>query len=91
MKNFQRTVRPRIRQASNLTIKVAPSDFVPIANETRERVSTAVAAWHLSLQQQTLRAHASAQTYDPRLKPVRAHGRLLWPVAGIKSMLGVAA
>ncbi len=77
----------KVRQA---IAKVAPADFLPLHLETRTHVPTAVAGWHLLLQQQTLRAHACAETYDPRLKPVRAHGRLLWPVAGIKSVLGVA-
>lgn len=70
--------------------KVAPADFVPLHLETRTHVSTAVTGWHIGLQQQTLRSQACMETYDPRLKPVRAHGRLLWPVAGIKQMLGVA-
>ena len=79
-----------IRQAVTRPAKVAPADFVPLHQETRSHVSTAVTGWHLLLQQQTLRAQACAESYDPRLKPVRHAGRLLWPVAGIKAILGVA-
>lgn len=78
------------RSTAKHSPKLAPADFVPLARETRTHVPTATTAWHLSLQPQTLRAHACAGTYDPRLTPIRAHGRLLWPVAGIKAVLGVA-
>lgn len=81
---------PEVRQAHIRSAKFAPADFVPLGEESRTHVSTAVTAWHLSLQQQTLRGHACAETYDPRLKPVRTSGRLLWPVAGIRAVLGVA-
>lgn len=81
---------PEVRLAHTRSTKFAPADFVALCIEPRTHVSTAVAAWHLSLQQQTLRGHACAETYDPRLKPVRTSGRLLWPVAGIKAVLGVA-
>jgi hypothetical protein len=45
---------------------------------------------HLSRKEQTARGWASAETYPPGLKPLRVMGRLAWPVAGIRAVLGVA-
>lgn len=65
--------------------------FASLANETRAAVDTATAAHHLCRQPQTLRGWASAETFPPGLKPLRVNGRLAWPVAGIRAVLGVAA
>lgn len=67
-----------------------PADFVPLHLETRTHVTTAVMCRHLNRKQQTARGWASAETYPPELKPQRVMGRLHWPVAGIKRVLGVA-
>lgn len=66
-----------------------PADFVPLHLETRTHVSTAVMCRHVGRREQTARGWASAQTYPPALKPIRVMGRLCWPVAGIRSVLGV--
>jgi hypothetical protein len=68
----------------------APFDFVPLHLETRTHVSTAVMCRHLNRKEQTARGWASAETYPPGLKPLRVMGRLAWPVAGIRAVLGVA-
>jgi len=68
----------------------APADFVPLNLETRTHVSTAVLCHHLGRKEQTARGWASAETYPPGLKPLRVMGRLAWPVAGIRAVLGVA-
>lgn len=64
--------------------------FVSLDRETRTAVDTACAAFHLSRQPQTLRGWASADTYPEGLRPLRVMGRLAWPVAGIRAVLGVA-
>lgn len=69
----------------------APADFVPLHLETRTHVSTAVLCRHLNRKEQTARGWASAETYPPGLKPLRVMGRLAWPVAGIRAVLGVPA
>ena len=62
--------------------------FVALAAETRAAVETACAAFHLNRQPQTLRCWA---TYDSGpVRPLRVHGRLAWPVADLKRVLGVA-
>lgn len=70
--------------------QLPPADFIPLFQEARTHVSTAVLCWHLTKKEQTARAWASAETYPDGLMPVRVKGRLAWPVAGIKKLLGVA-
>ena len=62
--------------------------FVPLECETRAAVDTATAAYHLNRQPQTLRAWACLE--NGPLRPVRVHGRLAWPVAELRRVLGVA-
>lgn len=63
--------------------------FVALTAETRSAVDTATAAYHLSRQPQTLRAWACLE--NGPLRPVRVHGRLAWPVAELRRVLGVPA
>jgi hypothetical protein len=72
------------------TATAAPADFVPLHLETRTHVTTAVMCRHLNRREQTARGWASAETYPQGLKPLRVMGRLAWPVAGIRAVLGVA-
>jgi hypothetical protein len=69
--------------------KQAPADFVPLALEQRTHVSTAVMCRHMNRQEQTARQWASAETYHSGMKPIRVMNRLVWPVAGIKAILGL--
>ena len=62
--------------------------FLSLARETRAAVDTATAAYHLNRQPQTLRAWACLE--NGPLRPVRVHGRLAWPVAELRRVLGVA-
>ena len=60
----------------------------PLDLETRAAVDTATAAYHLNRQPQTLRGWACHE--DGPLRPMRVHGRLAWPVAELRRVLGVA-
>lgn len=60
---------------------------VPLAQETRSAIPTPEAAHHLSRSQHTLRMWA-CKGGGP-LIPQRINGRLAWPVADIKRLLGV--
>ncbi len=71
------------------TIDVCPFDFIPLDKETRTHVSTKVMCHHLGRKEQTARGWASAETFPDGLRPLRVRGRLAWPVAGIKRLLGV--
>lgn len=59
----------------------------PITEETRATVPTRDAAYHLNRQRQTL--HTWAAYGKGPIQPVRVNGRLAWPVAEIKRVLGV--
>ena len=69
---------------------LAPADFVPLHLENRSHVSTAVLCRHLNRKEQTARGWASAETFPEGLRPLRVMGRLAWPVAGIRKVLGAA-
>ena len=62
--------------------------FVSLDRETRAAVDTATAAYHLSRQPQTLRAWACLE--NGPLRPLRVHGRLMWPTARLRELCGVA-
>lgn len=66
----------------------APPNFRPLATETRATLPTPEAAFHLSRAQQTLRLWAMRQ--NGPVRPMRINGRLAWPVADLKRVLGVA-
>lgn len=61
---------------------------VPLAHETRAALPTPEAAFHLNRAQQTLRLWAMRN--DGPVTAKRIHGRLAWPVAEIKALMGVA-
>ena len=65
--------------------------FPPLEQINRPTVPTEQAGYYLDRRPQTLRGWASAETFPDGLRPVRVNGRLAWPVAGIKRVLGVAA
>jgi hypothetical protein len=62
--------------------------FTPLAHETRPAVDTAAAAYHLNRRPQTLRGWACLE--NGPIRPIRINGRLAWPVAEIKALMGVA-
>jgi hypothetical protein len=64
-----------------------PKKPTPLALETRAALPTAEAAHHLNRANQTLRIWA--MTGEGPLKPLRINGRLAWPVADIKALVGV--
>lgn len=64
------------------------SKFVPLDRETRPALDTEAAAYHLLLKPQTLRRWACYE--NGPIRPLRVGGRLLWPTAEIRKLLGVA-
>lgn len=77
--------------ASTAQQATQPFDFVPLHLETRTHVSTKVMCRHLGRKEQTARGWASAETFPDGLRPLRVNGRLAWPVAGIRKVLGITA
>jgi hypothetical protein len=66
----------------------APQQFTPLELEHRPAVDTAAAAYYLSRRPQTLRGWACLE--NGPLRPIRINGRLAWPVAELRRVLGVA-
>ncbi|MFT4159228.1 hypothetical protein [Shinella sp.] len=60
----------------------------PLDELTRPAVPTEQAAFYLNRRPQTLRSWACLE--NGPIRPLRIHGRLAWPVADIKRLLGVA-
>ena len=72
-----------VRQAATGTA------FVALDHETRTAVDTATAAYHLNRRPQTLRIWAMRDGTGP-IRCFRINGRLAWPVAELRRVLGVA-
>ena len=66
-----------------------PQQFPPLELVNRPTVPTEQAAHYLLRRPQTLRGWACAETFPDGLRPVRINGRLGWPVAGIRAVLGM--
>jgi len=66
-----------------------PQQFPPLEQVNRPTVPTGQAAHYLLRRPQTLRGWACAETFPNGLRPVRINGRLGWPVAGIRAVLGM--
>lgn len=64
-----------------------PQQFPPLEQVNRPHITTEQAAHYLMRKPQTLRGWACSE--DGPLRPVRINGRLAWPVAGIRAVLGV--
>lgn len=63
--------------------------FPPIEQETRPTVPTPQAAHYLNRRPQTMREWACLESGP--IRPIRINGRLAWPMAGIRALLGVPA
>lgn len=65
-----------------------PHQFPPLELVNRPTVPTEQAAHYLNRRPQTLRGWACMESGP--MRPARINGRLAWPVAEIKRVLGVA-
>ena len=74
---------PSTRSAATST-----AQWPAIELEHRPAVPTEQAAYYLSRRPQTLRGWACNE--DGPLRPLRINGRLAWPMAAIRQLLGVA-
>jgi hypothetical protein len=66
-----------------------PQQFPALESVNRPFVDTATAAFYLNRKEQTLRSWACLETGP--IRPLRIHGRLAWPVAELRRLLGGAA
>jgi hypothetical protein len=84
---------PQCGQSSKgATAPVQPNapPYPPLALVTKPNLTTAEIAYYTNQAQQTWRIHACRETFPPGLRPIRIGGRLNWPTAGAKLLLGVA-
>ncbi len=61
--------------------------LIPLQADARAAIPTPEAAAHLGRSPQTLRLWACTESGP--LRPLRVNGRLLWPVAELRKLLGV--
>ena len=80
------TFKPLVELRQSQTLE---RQYPSLANETRTHVATGAAAFYLNRKEQTLRDWACHSGSGP-VDPIRVNGRLAWPVASIKKLLGVA-
>lgn len=77
--------------ANTLSALFAPHKFPPLELVNLPTVPTEQAAHYLLRRPQTLRGWACAETFPEGLRPLRINGRLAWPVAELRRVLGVQA
>jgi len=65
--------------------------YPPLETVTKPRLTTAELAHYSNLAEQTWRIKACRASYPDGLRPIRVCGRLAWPTAGAKKLLGVQA
>lgn len=66
-----------------------PAQSIPLAQELRSALPTTEAAFHLNRAPQTLRLWACLE--NGPIRPLRIHGRLAWPVADLRRLVGEVA
>ena len=62
--------------------------YPPLAEVSKPTISTAAAAFYLNREARTLWSWSSLD--NGPVKPIRINGRLAWPVADIKQLLGIS-
>jgi hypothetical protein len=66
------------------------AQFPPLEQITRPTVPTEQAGYYLDRRPQTMRTWAMRDGTGP-IRPIRINGRLAWPVAELRRVLGVSA
>ncbi|MGV1046356.1 hypothetical protein [Limnohabitans sp.] len=63
--------------------------FPPLETVTKPNLTTAELAFYSNMAEQTWRVKACYDTAPEGLRPLRVCGKLAWPTAGAKKLLGV--
>ena len=66
------------------------AQFLPLEQVTKPNLTTAELAFYSNMAAQTWRVKACYETFPDGLRPLRVCGKLAWPTAGAKKLLGVA-
>lgn len=70
-----------------MACKVIANTLPSLTEEVRHTLPTDLAALHLNRRPQTLRLWACLE--NGPIRPIRINGRLAWPVAELRRVLGV--
>ncbi len=69
----------------------APQTFPPLVTVTKPNLTTEELAFYSNMKPQSWRVKACYDTAPEGLRPLRVCGKLAWPTAGAKRLLGVQA
>ena len=88
---LQGTVQHSRQTSKEATAPLQPNapPYPPLATVTKPNLTTAEIAYYANQAQQTWRIHACRETFPDGLRPLRIGGRLNWPTAGAKKLMGV--
>ena len=85
MKPTTATHNAAIQAAQQFTAR-----YLPLEQVTKPNLTTAELAYYSNMAEQTWRVKACYETFPDGLRPLRVCGKLAWPTAGAKKLLGVA-
>ena len=69
----------------------APQSYPPLEQVIKPNLTTTELAFYRNMAAQTWRGKACYETFPDGLRPLRVCGKLAWPTAGAKRLLGVAS
>lgn len=65
--------------------------FLPLEQVTKPNLTTSELAYYSNMTEQAWRAKACYDSAPEGLRPLKVCGKLAWPTAGAKKLLGVKA
>ena len=65
------------------------AQYLPLEQVSKPNLTTAELAYYSNMAEQTWRVKACYETFPDGLRPLRVCGKLAWPTAGAKKLLGV--
>lgn len=80
-----------LNSASTRRAATEPQQFPPLESVTKPNLTTRELAFYSNMAEQTWRVKACYDTAPEGLRPLRVCGKLAWPTAGAKKLLGVPA
>jgi hypothetical protein len=78
------------RESENMEKHQAQQQFPALETVNKPNLTTAELAFYSNMAAQTWRIKACYDTAPDGLRPLRVCGKLAWPTAGAKKLLGVA-
>lgn len=70
-------------------MSINKATFPPLEEVTKPNLTNRETAHYSNMKEQTWRTYACYDNAPGGLKPLRIGGRLAWPTAGVKKLLGV--